>query len=252
MVEDALFTVVARARRTHVIVELELRPAGVPIPYLPGQYVLLGDPGFTVPVRSYSIANAPRASGHLTVLVTRVAGGETSSWLHDRLRPGDGVLVSGPYGTFVAGGAERPVLGLAGGSGLAPIRALAEEAVLRRADGTSPRPPFTVLFSARTQADMMDADLFAHWSRRHPGLTFVRTLTREDGDPPQGRVPEVLGGLFPSLSGHEVYIAGGPGFVSACARAARVLGAPAVRVHTEEFFAEPQPWTAPASAAAVP
>jgi CDP-4-dehydro-6-deoxyglucose reductase len=205
-----------------------------------------------VPVRSYSIANAPRASGHLTVLVTRVAGGETSGWLHDRLRPGDGVLVSGPYGTFVAGEADRPVLGLAGGSGLAPIRALAEEAVLRLAGGTGPRPPFTVLFSARTQADVMDAELFAGWSRRHPGLTFVRTLTREDGDPPRGHLPEVLGSLFPSLSGHAVYIAGGPGFVSACARAARALGAPASRVHTEEFFAEPQPWTASVSTAVLP
>ena len=43
------------------------------------------------------------------------------------LRPGDRVLLSGPYGSFTAApGEPGPVLFLAGGSGLAPVRALAE------------------------------------------------------------------------------------------------------------------------------
>ena len=49
-----------------------------------------------------------------------------STWLYRGLRIGDRVLVSGPYGTFVADpGADGSVLCLAAGSGLAPIRALA-------------------------------------------------------------------------------------------------------------------------------
>jgi CDP-4-dehydro-6-deoxyglucose reductase len=241
MVEDAEFTIVSRARRTPVIVEFELRPVGSPMGHLPGQYVLLGDLDHRVPVRSYSIANAPRPDGRITVLVTRVAGGETSTWLHDRLRLGDPLLVSGPYGTFVAAaGSTRPVLCLAGGSGLAPIRALAEQAVRSGASR-----PFTVLLSARTRADVMDVELFADWGLRDPGLLFLRTLTREHGAPPLGHVPELLPRLFTDLSEHEVYVAGGPGFVSAAARACRALGAPARRVHTEEFFADPRPWTVP-------
>lgn len=241
MVEDAEFTVAARVRRTPVIVELELRPVGAPIAYVPGQYVLLGDDEYAVAERPYSIANAPGPTGRVSVLVTRVDGGETSTWLHDRVEVGDGVLVSGPYGTFVLGDdASRPVLALAGGSGLAPIRALAEQVML----GGSGRS-FTVLLSARTEADVMDADLFAGWSRRHRGLRFLRTLTRAEGAPPVGHVPELLPALFPDLSGHEVYVAGGPGFVSACAGVCRTLGAGPGRVHTEEFFADPQPWTAP-------
>jgi CDP-4-dehydro-6-deoxyglucose reductase len=243
-VEDLEFRVVARHRRTPVVLELELAPVGAPLEYRAGQYVLLGDVGSDVPVRSYSIANAPRPSGHLTFLVTKVPGGETSGWLRG-LRVGDRALVSGPYGTFVAAGAARPVLGLAGGSGLAPIRALAEESAL-----SGPVRPFTVVFSARTEADVMDADLFHRWGRRDPGLWFLRTLTRSGGAQPLGRVPALLPTLFRDLSAHEVYIAGAPGFVSACASAARALGAAPARVHTEEFFAEPRPWTAPATAAA--
>jgi CDP-4-dehydro-6-deoxyglucose reductase, E3 len=243
MVEDAEFKVVARHRRTPVVLELELRPVGAPLAYRAGQYVLLGDYRSDVPVRSYSIANAPRPSGDLTVLVTKVTDGETSGWLHG-LRVGDGVLVSGPYGTFVAADTPGPVLGLAAGSGLAPIRALAEESAL-----SGLVRPFTVLFSARTEADVMDADLFDRWSRRNPGLWFVRTLTRSGGAPPLGRVPAVLPSLFRDLSAHQVYVAGGPGFVSACANAARTLGVAPARLHTEEFFAEPRPWTAPMVAA---
>ena len=147
MVQDVEFTVLARTRRTPVIVEVALRPVSEPLPYVAGQYALLGDRDYTIPVRSYSIANAPCASNRISLLVTRVPDGKTSKWVHDSLAVGDTVLVSGPYGTFVADPAgDRPVLCLAGGSGLAPVRALAEEAVSRR----SPED-FTLLFSGRTR-----------------------------------------------------------------------------------------------------
>lgn len=130
--EDLEFTVVARTARTPVIVELVLCPVGEHLAYAPGQYVLLGDRDYTVPVRSYSVANAPCRSGRISLLVTAVPGGETSTWVHERLRVDETVLLSGPYGSFVADcAAAGPVLCLAGGSGLAPVRALAEDAVHR-------------------------------------------------------------------------------------------------------------------------
>jgi CDP-4-dehydro-6-deoxyglucose reductase, E3 len=100
--EDAEFTVAAKRPRTPVIAELLLRPAGPPLRYQPGQYVLLGDPDAELVVRSISIANAPRRDGLISLLVTRVPGGQFSGWLHDVLRPGDRVLLSGPYGSFTA------------------------------------------------------------------------------------------------------------------------------------------------------
>ena len=102
-VEDLEYTVLARTSRTPNIVELELRPAGERLSYQSGQYGLIGDLGYTVPVRSYSLADAPDPSGRISVLVTEVPGGETSTWIHRGLQVGDCVLVSGPYGTFVAG-----------------------------------------------------------------------------------------------------------------------------------------------------
>jgi CDP-4-dehydro-6-deoxyglucose reductase len=239
--DDAEFTVTAKRQRTPVIAELLLRPAGPPLHYQPGQYVLLGDPGPEFVVRSYSIANAPRRDGLISLLVTRVPGGHLSGWVHDVLRPGGRVLLSGPYGSFAATpGEHAPTLLLAGGSGLAPVRALAEAALRDRTHA-----PVVLFFSARTPRDLIDDQRFHSWQRRHPGkFRYLRTLTRADGPPPAERIPAILGGWFPDLSGWQVYIAGAPGFVTACARAARVLGAGPGRVRTEEFFTEPRPWGA--------
>lgn len=244
--EDAEFTVAANRQQTPVIAELLLRPAGPPLRYRAGQYVLLGDPRAELVVRSYSIANAPRRDGLISLLVTRVPGGQVSSWVHDVLRPGERVLLSGPYGSFTAPlGEPGPVLFLAGGSGLAPVRALAEAALRHRT-----RAPVVLFFSARTQRDLIDDERFRSWQRRHPQFRYLRTLTRADGPAPAGRIPVILGGWFGDLSGWRVYIAGTPGFVTACAAAARACAAAPGRVYTEEFFTEPQPWGAAQPAAA--
>lgn len=238
--EDLPFRVVARHRRTPVITEVVLEPADQRLEFRPGQYVLLGDEDYRLPVRSYSVANAPRRSGRISLLVTRVPGGQTSEWVHDRLAVGDQVLVSGPYGTFVGDPRSgRPVLCLAGGSGIAPIRALAEDA----AGHGFPRP-FTVGFSARTVADLLDVDLFAGWQWRFPRFRYVRTLTRQSDRPPTGPLPDLMEQLFGRLDETQVFVAGAPGFVASVAREARRLGAAAGRLHTEEFFADPEPWTA--------
>jgi CDP-4-dehydro-6-deoxyglucose reductase, E3 len=245
--DDAEFTVAAKRQRTPVIAELLLRPAGPPLRYQPGQYVLLGDPDGGLVVRSYSIANSPRRDGLISLLISRVPGGQLSGWVHDVLCPGDRVLLSGPYGSFTAApGEHAPVLLLAGGSGLAPVRALAEAALRDRTYA-----PVVLFFSARTQRDLIDDERFRSWQRRHPGrFRYLRTLTRADGPPPTGRIPAILGDWFGDLSGWRVYIAGAPGFVTACEAAARARGAGPGRVHIEEFFTEPRPWGAAPPAAA--
>lgn len=230
----APYRVTGIERRTATIAEVWLRPVADSMTFRPGEYVLLEARDRQVPPRSYSIANAPRADGAISLLVTRVPGGQTSTWIHDRLRVADEVAVTGPYGTFVADPASRaPGLYLAAGSGLAPIRALVEAAL----EGSPPRS-LLLAFSARTEADVLDRQRFARWRARHRHFRFIRTLTREAGPDPHGRIPQILPALCPDLAAHEVFIAGAPGFVGACASAAKVLGAAPDRVHTEPFFVE--------------
>lgn len=229
------YEVISKERVTPEISELWLRPRGrEPVEYVPGQYVLLEDRERRIAPRSYSIANAPRTDGLISLLVTRVPGGNTSTWIHERLHEGDEVSLSGPYGTFVADStATGPALFLAAGSGLAPIRALLDAAVAARGSSR-----LTLIFSARSEAEVIDRERFATWESQHELFHFIRTLTRDTGPPPRGRVPGLLPQLYANLTDHDVFIAGAPGFVLACAAAAEALGAPRERVHTEVFFIE--------------
>lgn len=233
------YEVVGIEHPTATIAELWLRPLASVLEYLPGEYVLLADDRDEVPPRSFSVANAPRSDGLISLLVTRVSDGETSRWVHDRLRLGQTVSISGPYGTFVDDpAATAPVLFLAAGSGLAPIRALVEAALAR-----SSRRELTLVFSARTDADVIDRERFQQRQSEHERFRFIRTLTRGAGPHARGRIPALLPRLYADLSGHDVFVAGAPGFVRACATAAEALGARREHVHTEVFFVEPQPWT---------
>jgi CDP-4-dehydro-6-deoxyglucose reductase, E3 len=225
--------------RTPTIAELWLRPLAGILEYRPGEYVLLADDRGAVPPRSFSVANAPRSDGLISLLVTRVGEGATSLWVHDRLRVGQLVSVSGPYGTFVDDpAATAPALFLAAGSGLAPIRALVEAALARPG-----RRELTLVFSARTEADVIDRERFRQWQAEHGRFRFLHTLTRATGPHARGRIPALLPELYADLSGHDVFVAGAPGFVRACATAAEALGGRRERVKTEVFFVEPQPWT---------
>lgn len=231
---DLPYVVTALERRTSTIVEAWFCPLAESIEYLPGQYVLLEDAEHRLVPRSYSIANSPRPDGLISMLITRVAGGQTTTWIHDRLRVGDQVSLGGPYGTFVADRASSgSLLFLAAGSGLAPIRALLDAEL-----ATASRRPVTVFFSARTEADVLDRERFAALTATYSRLRFLRTLTRGSGPAPHGRIPVLLPKLCGDLAGDEVFIAGSSGFVLDCAAAAEAAGT--ARVQTEVFFVEPR------------
>lgn len=236
--EDALFVVTDKRPVADRVVELRLRPVGQPIRYWPGQYVTLGNPRADIPPRAYSISNAPRPDGELVLQVARADGGVTSNWVHDKLNIGESVKLSGAYGTFIGDpGVDTPVLCLAAGTGLAPILALTE-AALRRGF----RKPVTLLFSARSEADVYSQGLMAWWRTKHRAFDYKVTLTREEKDGYlNGRVDAVLPGLFPDLSKHTIFAAGSPAFVDTCVAAVKALGAKPELIHTEGFFAQQQP-----------
>ena len=230
------YEVVDTTAVTPVIRELWLAPRGRAMSYSSGQYVLLGDVAHRLPPRAYSLANAPRADGKVSLLVTRFSGGPMSGWVHGTLRVGDEVVLDGPYGTFVPGNErDSPVLLLAAGSGLAPIRALAEDFLAEQ-----PARRATLFFSARTAADTIDHARFQDWTRRFRGFRYLLTLTRDPAAKQHRRIPELLPHTYADLRGWEVFVAGPTGFVVDCAERANALGA--VDVHTEEFFADPEPW----------
>ena len=235
--ENALFVVVDKSICAARVAELRLRPVGPVLRYWPGQYVTLGSERDHIPYRAYSIANAPRPDGEITLQVARSDDGVTSPWVHDTLRIGDQVKLNGAYGTFIGDpSVDTPVLCLAAGTGLAPVLALAE-AALRRGY----KRPVTLFVSARTESDLYARGIMAWWHAKHRNFDYKLTLTRETKEGYlHGRVDSVLPTLFSDLSKHSVFAAGSPEFVDACVATVKRLGAQETMIHTEGFFAQQQ------------
>ncbi len=235
------FVVCDLISRTPRIAELRLRPLGDPLRYWPGQYVLLGDAAAGAPPRCYSVANAPRPDGELSLLVSRMPHGSTSRWVHEALMLGQRVLLDGPYGTFVGDPAtETPVVCLAAGSGLAPILALTD-AALRRGFPY----PVTLVFSASTSADELNVGLMRWWEQTHRNFSFIITHTKGPAESmPTKRIPQLLPDLFSSLASTSVFVAGSPQFVDDCIAAAKMLSAEDHLLHTESYVPQHQPGTA--------
>ncbi len=89
------------------------------VDFLPGQYVNVEIPG-TGQTRSYSFSSAP-GSARTGFVVRNVPDGRMSTWLTSEAKSGERVAFSGPYGSFYLRPVTRPVLFLAGGTGIAPF-----------------------------------------------------------------------------------------------------------------------------------
>jgi len=176
--------------------------------------------------RSYSIASAPEDE-HLVLTVERLDDGEVSPYLTETVRPGDELELRGPVGGYFVweeslGG---PLLLVAGGSGVVPLRAMLR---YHRAVGSD--LPARLLYSARTQADLI-------YQRELSGFDTTITLTREQWAGRTGRVDrELLEEVaWPATDHPLVYVCGPTGFVEAVADALVALGHDASRVRTERF-----------------
>ena len=161
-----------------------------PMPgYLAGQWAEISVPGVVEKPRSYSFASAPPDGPVDTVdfYIRRVPGGELTDWLHSADRKGARVLINGPSGSFWLRESTAPMLCVAGGSGLAPIKSLLEH--LER-EGFNRDVAF--IFGARTQKDLYCLEDMARLKQSSGGrFTFVPVLSSE----PEGSDWKGLRGL---------------------------------------------------------
>lgn len=184
--------------------------------------------------RQYSIASAPGEP--LAITVERLEDGEVSPYLTQELRAGDELELRGPIAEYFVWqpGDGGPLMLLAGGSGVAPLRSM-----LRHRWRTGSAVPARLLYSARTWADVIyRGELGQH----HDGVRVEYTLTR--GQPPgwagrTGRIsPAMLAEVaWPAEAGPLAYICGPTSFVETAAAGLVSIGYPPERVKTERFGA---------------
>jgi CDP-4-dehydro-6-deoxyglucose reductase, E3 len=205
-------------------------PPTAAIRFRPGQYIcVVGQDGRLHP---FSIANAPRADGTLELHIGRIPNGRFTSYVQEQLQPRDIVRFEGPFGEFgFAEAAERPAILLAGGTGIAPFKAMLESFAL-----TANRYALHLYWGCRHKEG-----LYAIEEIKALGFARVTPVLSEpkETDAWTGRTGLVHHAVlddFPDLSPFDVYACGSSGMIEAALSVfTRIAGQPRDRFFAESF-----------------
>jgi propane monooxygenase reductase subunit len=162
------------------------------------------------------MANRP-GDGHIELIMKRYAGGRFSSL---ELKPGDEMRFTGPYGSFHLRHSSRPILMIAGGSGMAPILSL-----LRHLSAERTERMVRFFYGARHFRDLFYLDFIQQLGAEISDFRFTPVLSDADSDDEWseelplglGFVHEVAGQYLASgeMSEPESYMCGPPPMIDA-------------------------------------
>ena len=232
--------VITGRRLSPVVRELTLDP-GEGFSFVAGQWVNLRLPLAPGPptektepvVRAYSIASAPRPDGTYDLAVTKVEGGPMSTWLH-AVQPGTPVTQSHAQGFFTLDEPRRPILMIATGTGISPIRSMLLSLV-----AAPPDVPIALLFGNRTEDDILYRDDFEGLARGFRRFTFAPVLSRASASwsgrtgHVQAHLSELLGVLGKDVDAYVCGLNRMVGDVRSLLR--KEHGLDRGRVHTERY-----------------
>jgi ferredoxin-NADP reductase len=177
--------------------------------------------------RPYSLASAPE-DPRLELTVERMGDGEVSPWLAREARPGDQLEIRGPGGRSFSWHVEDggPLLLVAGGAGLVPLRAMLRHRLAQQAQLDT-----RLVLSVRTEEHELYAAERPAWEAA--GVRVTATYTRAGGR----RVDAaMLAEAGPPPEAHpHVFVCGPTAFVEAAATLLLRAGHDAERVRTERF-----------------
>ena len=227
--------VVAHERRTIDIAVLTLRPE-TPLPYAAGQSISLETDLRPRLWRYYSPANAPTEDGRIELHVQAQDGGPVSSALVRQAGVGDLLRLGPPLGSLTLDeGSDRDLLLVAGGTGLAPLKALVDQ-VARK----GPQRRVDLFVGARTEERLYDRPALERLAREHPWLTVTLAVSDDKHSAvEQGDVADVVLRHGPWRS-RDVCVAGSGAMVEDTIGRLVGSGVPSERIRGEVFAASRQ------------
>lgn len=192
------------------IAAVRLEVLGDRIEFTAGQFVNVEIPGSGL-VRTFSFANAPTRAEVIELIVKLYPDGAFSRFLRES-PIGTRLQVYGPYGQLKVRLSHRPVLMIAGGSGLAPLLSMLRDL----ADAGFDRS-VSMFFGARTVADLYLVEEILELGARLPEFEFVPVLSDSwsaDWAGETGMVTDAIARRYPQLA-HDVYLCGPPPMIDA-------------------------------------
>ncbi|MGE0117100.1 MAG: FAD-binding oxidoreductase [Dongiaceae bacterium] len=218
---------------THDIRILRLAPpAGERLVFRAGQYVKLGFGA--LPPRDYSMASRPDEP--LLEFHIRDVGDGASRYAVRRLARGETVTVAGPFGdAYLRADHPGPIIAIAGGSGLAPMKSIVEAAL-----HCGLPQDIRLYFGVRSERDLYLLDHFARIAAAHANFRFIPVVAEPTGASPwrTGLVGDAVLADIADFTGYKTYLAGPPPMVEATVAQLRSRGLPAADIHADPFYSE--------------
>jgi NAD(P)H-flavin reductase/hemoglobin-like flavoprotein len=218
-----LAEIVAHEVRSDDLAVLTLQP-GQPVRYQPGQHVSIQTPRWPRLWRKYSIANAPREDGTLTIHVRAVPGGLVSTTLVHHVAVGDTLLLGAATGPMTADlASQRDILCLAGDTGLAPVKAIIEAVI--QAPGAGRRREIVLYHGARHESGLYDLPDLQRLEAAYPWLQVIPVVSEE-------AVPDAIYGTIPRVvavatwKNRDIYVSGPDGMIAQTVTELKARGAP--------------------------
>ena len=205
---NARLNAVERLSPTTIAFSLSL-DGGDGLGYLAGQYVNVLVPG-TDQRRSYSFSSTP-GSAELSFLVRDIPRGVMSSFLRENATPGTPMEFIGPAGSFYLREIKRPLLFLAGGTGLAPFLSM-----LGRIAATGSTHTVHLIYGVTNDEDLVGIDQLKRFTGVIPSFTFACCVAAEAGVYPQkGYVTRYIELAHVNDGDVDIYLCGPPPMVEA-------------------------------------
>jgi NAD(P)H-flavin reductase/ferredoxin len=166
------------------VMRLSIR-TDTPFDFEPGQFISLIREKDDLR-RSYSLASLPHEG--IVLHIYHWPSGQMSSWVRDRVKPGQRMLVRGPLGEcfYTAGHPERPLLMVGGGTGLAPLWGIARQALRQGHTG-----PITLVHRGHTLDDLYLHEELLELARAHETFTYVPCVAGGGEGVRDGSIDEV-------------------------------------------------------------
>lgn len=199
--------------------------------FLPGQYVNLKVPG-SEQSRAYSFSTLQK-DGEVSFLIRNVPGGLMSSFLTGLAKAGDSMTLAGPLGSFYLREIKRPLLLLAGGTGLAPFTAMLEKIAEQGSEH-----PLHLIYGVTNDFDLVEMDKLEALAARIPNFTYSACVASPDSSyPHKGYVTQHIAPKHLNDGDVDVYLCGPPPMVEAVSQYIREQGIAPANFYYEKFAA---------------
>ncbi len=165
-------TAVELVSETTAILHVDASNHQQPLHFLPGQYARLQIPN-SEDWRSYSFANRPNANNQLQFLIRLLPNGVMSNYLREACQVGDTILMEAPLGSFYLREVERPLVFIAGGTGLSAFLGMLDNIA------EQPNAPAVQLFyGVNSEADLCEQERLQAYSQRIPQFNYQPIITQ--------------------------------------------------------------------------